>query len=67
MKTKIAKGNTRKLLIVIGKLQTLIGQAKNNHENDRNPNGFEKGQKALDEAFRLCLQARSEYDPVEDS
>ena len=59
-----ARGNVRKLLIVIGKLQSLIGSAETNHNNDRDPNGFDKGQTALREAFQLCIDATSKYDPV---
>ena len=59
-----ARGNTRKLLIVIGKLQSLIGSAESNHNNDRDPRGFENGQRALREAFQLCVNATSGYDPI---
>ncbi len=54
----------RDLLKVITKLQTLIGKAQALHGNDRNPNGFEQGQDTLNEAFNLCLDARS-FDPPE--
>lgn len=61
-----ATGSTRKLLRVIGELQTLIGAAKNYHQNDRDPGGFEKGQKSLDEAFRLCIDTTGQYERVGD-
>lgn len=57
-----SKPNRRQLLRVIGELQDLIGRANALHANDRDPNGFEKAQAALDEAFQLCLDARS-FDP----
>lgn len=52
------------LIKVVTELQRLIGKAQVCHGNDRNPNGFEQGQKALDEAFDLCLSARA-FDPPE--
>ena len=61
---KHARGNVRKLLIVIGKLQSLIGKAESEHQNDRSRDGFEHGQKALRQAFDLCIEATSQYHPV---
>ena len=59
-----ARGEVRKLLIVIGKLQSLIGGAESNHNNDKDPCGFEKGQKKLREAFQLCIDATGNYDQI---
>lgn len=56
------KPHRRDLMKVIAELQYLIGEAQASHGNDRNPNGFEQGQKALEKAFNLCLAARS-FDP----
>lgn len=50
------------LLRIVSQLQRLIGEAESLHGNDRNPNGFELGQKALKEAFNLCISARR-FDP----
>jgi hypothetical protein len=55
----------RQLLQAITELQSLIGRAAATHGNDRDRNGFEKGQKALDEALKLCINAR-EFDPPTD-
>lgn len=59
------KPSRRDLLKVVTELQTLISRAHTLHGNDRNPNGFEQGQKTLDKAFDLCLKARS-FDPPTD-
>ena len=48
----------------LGTVQDLIGVAKGCHMNDRDPNGFEKGQKALDEAFGLVVELLSKYPPI---
>lgn len=56
------KPSRKDLLKVITRLQVLIGQAEAFHGNDRDPNGHEKGQKALRQAHELCIQARS-FDP----
>lgn len=66
-KRKIARGSVRRLLIVIGRLQNLIGGAEGHHENDRDPNGFARGQIKLREAFRLCVETTDEYEPVEET
>jgi hypothetical protein len=59
-----ARGEVRRLLIIIGELQSLIGCAKSNHENDRDPMSYENGQKQLREAFELCISATSKYEPI---
>jgi hypothetical protein len=59
-----ARGQVRKLLIAIRELQSLIGTAKAFHENDRDPNGYVKGQAALTHAFELCLDATGGYEPM---
>jgi hypothetical protein len=60
------RGEEKKLIIVIGKLQTLISNARNNHYNDRDPNSFERGQAELNEAFELCIETTGRYDRVEE-
>lgn len=52
----------RDLLLVITQLQGWVGEAAALHGNDRDPNGFERGQAALRRAFALCVEARS-FDP----
>lgn len=62
----ITKKPTRKdLLEVVTELQRLVGTAMSQHGNDRDPSGFEKGQRALQQAHELCIQARS-FDPPTD-
>ena len=58
------KPTRRDLLVVIGRLQDLIGQASAFHGNDRNQDGFELGMQALDEATRLCHRATAQDPPV---
>lgn len=61
---RVKKGPTRKQLLgLLGKLQTMLGEASAFHANDRNPDGFEKGQNIIHEAFELCIKAR-ENDPI---
>lgn len=62
---KIAKGPVRKLLVTITRLQDLVGRAQAFYENDRNPDGYELGGNALEEAFNLCVQATSDYYPTD--
>lgn len=63
--TKRARGEARRLLVVIGELQGMIGEAIGQHYNDRSPSSFEKGQRLLEKAFKICIQATSDYDPVD--
>lgn len=57
---------TRKdLLIVIGRLQDLVGLASAEYSNDRDPNGFEKGQATLRDAHVLCIDVLSHDPPLE--
>ena len=53
------------LLRVIGRLQTLVGDALSAN-NGRNPNSRAQSEGALRAAFRLCVEATS-HDPSEDS
>ena len=55
----------RDLLIVISELQGLISQAISAHGNDRDPDGFEKGQRGLAMAFEACVLARSFDSPTD--
>jgi hypothetical protein len=59
------KPSRKDLLKVIAELQQLVGSAHGLHANDRNPMGFEEGQKKLEAAHELCIQARS-FDPPTD-
>lgn len=60
---EITKRPSRKtLLAVIYELQGLVGGAHACHGNDRSRTGFEDGQKKLEEAHELCIQATA-FDP----
>lgn len=61
---KQVRGEARKLLIVIGRLQSMIGSARGLHENDRDPMGYEMAQRKLSEAFELCVATTGKYPPV---
>ena len=60
---KQARGQTKRLLIAISEIQTLIGSAHNKHFNDRSQSAFAEAQAELERAFRLCVDATSEFDP----
>lgn len=57
------KPTRRELLMGITRLQNLVGKAMSCHGNDRDPNGFEKGSRHLEEAHHLCIELRS-FDPI---
>lgn len=61
------KPTRRDLLVVIGSLQDLIGQAIAAYGNDRNPDGFEQGMDFLAAAHALCVAAASQDPPVNPS
>jgi len=54
----------RDLLVIIGRLQDLIGRASAAHCDDKNRDGFELGMKALAEAHELCIEAARRDPPV---
>lgn len=54
----------RDLLLIVHRLQSLVGLAKNAHGNDRNPHGWSQGQYLLEEAHRLCIGALSADPPL---
>ena len=62
----VARGKVRRLLILIGKIQTLAGRAKHTYLNDRNRGMADQLLPVLDEIFDICLEARNEYDPIRD-
>ena len=63
--TRKRRPTRRDLLIVIGVLQDAIGLARSRYDDDRNPNGLEKGNLVLDKAHELCVRARSGDPPIE--
>ena len=62
---KHARGEIRKLIVIISELQGKIGMARGLHYADTDPHGFEKAQRLLEEAFDLCVHATSPYFPVD--
>lgn len=66
MKPVPRKPTRRDLLVVIGRLQDIVSSAESCHGNDRDPNGFEKGQDLLKRAFRLCVSALGSDPPLEE-
>lgn len=58
------KPTRRQLLKVIGRLQTLIGQAHGGYLNDRAVCRATAVEEPLNEAFELCLEARR-FDPAD--
>lgn len=61
------KPTRRDLLVVIGRLQDLIGTAIAHHGNDRDPNGFELGMGALEQGHQLCIDALSQDLPQQQT
>ena len=57
------KPTRRDMLLVIGRLQDLIGNALAAN-NDRNPNRLEDTTDALNEAHELCIAARTHDPPL---
>lgn len=57
-----ARGKTKKILIKVYQIQSLVGEAWMHHQNDRNPEGFELAQKALKKAESLCWEITGMYD-----
>ena len=64
---KAARGSVRRLLIALSEVQHLVGIARGQMMNDRNPDAYEKARDALDRAFSLCVSARSEYAPTKET
>lgn len=57
-------GMSRKELKILVEIQSLIGIAKSNYENDRDPNRAENVSIPLQKAFMLCLRMTAKYPPV---
>ena len=57
------KPTRRDLLLVIGRLQDLLGNALAAN-NDRNPSRLENTTDALNEAHELCIAARTHDPPL---
>lgn len=63
---KIAKGNTRKIVKLVGEIQSLVGRSKGTVLNDRNPNMMDDLLPMLDKAFDLCLEITGMYEPIRE-
>lgn len=61
-----ARGRTKKILLKVGQIQGLIGEAKTFHGNDRDNFGFERGQKKLEEALNICYEITAMYEPLNE-
>jgi len=48
----------------LARVQDLVGRAIGYHGNDRDPNGFERGQSSLNEAFDLIVDMLGKYPPI---
>lgn len=62
---KIAKGEVRRLLKALEKIQGLAGNAKNGYLDDRNPDRYSKVVPPLNEIFAICLRERGRFDPLD--
>lgn len=61
---KIARGNTRKIVKLVGEIQNLVGGAKGTVLNDRNPFMMDDLLPMLDKAFDLCLEVTGMYEQI---
>lgn len=61
------KPSRRDLIVGLAKLQVLIGHASAKHGNDRDRNGYEKGQKTLEQAHELCIALTASDAPTDPS
>lgn len=57
------KPTRRDLLVVVGRLQDLVGQAIA-HDNDRNPNRQAQVRGTLEQALDLCIATLSKDPPL---
>lgn len=62
---KVARGNVKKLIVILTDIQSLIGEARGAVMNDRDMMSMDKTLAALDKAFQLCIEARGEYYPTD--
>ncbi len=64
MKLKRARGNTRKLLLALSRIQDLSGEAKAVYLDDRSSTRAEKLIPLLKQIFDIALEAQGDYEPV---
>ena len=65
MTRKRARGNARKIIVLVGDIQDLIGEAQGAYLNDRASDRAAKVLNALETAFGKCLEITGMYEPVE--
>lgn len=63
--TKVARGNTRRIIMKVGEIQQLVGVARGAAWDDRNPDRMERLISALDRAHELCIDITGMYAPVD--
>lgn len=61
---KKARGQVRKLLLAIGDIQDEVSKAQAAH-NDDSAMARDRLTRALNRAFKICINITSEYDQVE--
>lgn len=59
-----ARGNTRKIIEEVGKLQDLIGEISGLYDDDRDSNARSIIHTKLQEAMNICIKVRDIYDPI---
>lgn len=59
-----ARGNAKVIMQKVGKIQDLVGEARNMHYDDKSQTAFAEAQEKLKEAFELCIEIRDMYDPI---
>jgi hypothetical protein len=62
----IAKGNVRKILKTMMKVQHLIGKALGNVNNDKSQEAHGDAMRQLEEAFNLCIEQLGKYDIISE-
>lgn len=62
----VARGRPRKMLEMVGEVQSLVSIAKAHYENDRRDRAHTV-QSSLEEAFELCVKITSLYEPLPES
>ena len=62
---KTPRGNVRKLILALGDIQDLVGEAQGVASNDRDVSRMDHLMPLLHRAFEICVEARSVYPPIE--
>ena len=62
-----ATGNVKKLIIGLGQIQDLVGEALTGYQDDRTECRASRVVPPLQKVEKLCIRLRSLYDPIEES